>query len=100
MGEHRFIVENLLQRKLSYNEVIHHLDGDSKNNNLDNLLLLSRSNHVSLHRYLNLEGAILENKFGVEYYEKWRSSLKVLSLAWLSSNNMEYTLATDIAELK
>ena len=100
MGEHRFIVENLLQRKLSYNEVIHHLDGNSKNNSIDNLLLLSRSSHVSLHRYLNLEGAILENKFGTEYYEKWRSSLKVLSLAWLSSNNIEYTLATELVELK
>lgn len=99
-GEHRIIVENLLGRKLSYNEVIHHLDGNSKNNSIDNLLLLSRSSHVSLHRYLNLEGAILENKFGDEYYEKWRSSLKVLSLAWLSSNNVEYTLASDIIELK
>lgn len=97
-GEHRLIAENIIGRKLTYNEVIHHLDGNSQNNSLDNLILLSRSKHTSLHRHINIEGAILEAKFGADFYDKWISSIKVLSLAWLNSNNIEYKTLKEIEE--
>ena len=45
--EHRFIFENLLNRKLKQNEVIHHVDGDVKNNKIGNLLFF-RSNGAHL----------------------------------------------------
>lgn len=97
-GEHRLLAENVIGRKLTYNEVIHHLDGNSQNNSLDNLILLSRSKHTSLHRHINIEGAILEAKFGTEFYDKWITSIKVLSLAWLNSNNIEYKTLKEIEE--
>jgi hypothetical protein len=42
-------MEKVLQRKLEFNEVIHHTDEDRSNNNLENLKLMSRSDHSSLH---------------------------------------------------
>ena len=94
--EHRVLVENIIGRPLEYNEVIHHLDGNPKNNDLSNLLILSRGKHVSLHQYLNLEGAILQNQLGDEYYEKWKSLIKPLSLNWLNTNNTEYIIVDTI----
>lgn len=47
--EHRLIMENLIGRKLKDNEVVHHIDGDGLNNNLDNLMLTTISNHRKLH---------------------------------------------------
>jgi hypothetical protein len=50
MDEHRYIMEQRLGRKLEFNEVVHHNDNDSKNNDEDtNLELKSRSKHASDH---------------------------------------------------
>lgn len=52
--EHRFIMEQKLGRKLSSEEVVHHLDGNSLNNNPDNLLLFpSRVEHQRYEDTLN-----------------------------------------------
>lgn len=50
---HRLIIENTIGRYLTKKEVVHHIDGNPHNNNLDNLLLCSDSKHVSLHRKIN-----------------------------------------------
>jgi predicted Zn-ribbon and HTH transcriptional regulator len=47
--EHRVIMEQHLGRKLMYNEVVHHKDGNHKNNVISNLELISRSNHGRHH---------------------------------------------------
>jgi len=52
--EHRYIIENILKRKLSYNEVVHHKDGNKFNNNIDNLELMSRKEHSELHNTIDL----------------------------------------------
>jgi HNH endonuclease len=46
---HRYVMELHLGRKLTSNEVVHHIDGDPLNNDPDNLALLSRSEHQRLH---------------------------------------------------
>lgn len=46
---HRFIMEQKLGRKLERNEIVHHIDGNKHNNELDNLMLLSSSEHAKLH---------------------------------------------------
>ena len=46
--KHRKIMENKLQRKLKDNECVHHLDGNAQNNSLDNLQIISRSDHSRL----------------------------------------------------
>lgn len=46
---HRHIMEEFLGRKLSSNEVVHHKDGNKLNNNIDNLEVLTRSEHLKKH---------------------------------------------------
>lgn len=61
---HRIVMENYLGRLLTDNEVVHHLDGDRHNNNIENLELMDRKKHSSMHmiekysdkpRYVELE---------------------------------------------
>ena len=47
--EHRFIVEQFINRKLTKSEIIHHTDGDKSNNKLSNLYLFTRSKHIAFH---------------------------------------------------
>mgnify|MGYP003642688215 CR=1 FL=1 len=74
--EHRQLIENQLGRPLLEREVIHHIDGNKLNNNIDNLILCDNS---SLHRQIhsNLEqisfglvqnGLIKFNKISKNYY--------------------------------
>lgn len=47
--EHRVVMENHLGRLLNTNEVVHHKDGNKKNNHIDNLEVLSKEEHSKLH---------------------------------------------------
>jgi len=49
VGEHRWLMEQKVGRKLGYNEVVHHLDGNPQNNSLDNLEIRQRSQHAAEH---------------------------------------------------
>ena len=50
MAEHRVVAETILGRPLKVEEVVHHIDGDKRNNNPDNLMVLdSQSDHMKLH---------------------------------------------------
>lgn len=46
---HRVLVENFIGRLLRSEEVVHHKDGDKNNNVLENLVVLSASEHARLH---------------------------------------------------
>ena len=47
--EHRLVMEKHLGRRLSRNEVVHHIDGDKRNNDLSNLEVLPLSDHSAAH---------------------------------------------------
>lgn len=47
--QHRYIIENSLGRSISRGEVVHHINGDKKDNRLENLMLMSNSEHSRLH---------------------------------------------------
>jgi hypothetical protein len=47
--EHRLIVEKALGRYLTTDECVHHIDMDMSNNNISNLLLMTRKEHLSMH---------------------------------------------------
>lgn len=48
--EHRIVAEKKIGRKLMKGEVVHHIDGDKRNNKPDNLMVLSsQSEHIKLH---------------------------------------------------
>ena len=47
--EHRAIMEEHLGRKLLPEELVHHKDGDKRNNNILNLEITTRSEHAKMH---------------------------------------------------
>jgi len=47
--EHQVLMERQLDRKLLPSEVVHHIDGDKSNNSLDNLIVMTRNEHIKLH---------------------------------------------------
>lgn len=50
--EHRKIAEDVLQRPLTKNEIVHHIDGNKLNNDRTNIQVMSRSEHTK-HHYEN-----------------------------------------------
>ena len=46
---HRVIAEEMLGRKLLSNEIVHHIDGNSQNNDPSNLQVMTQSEHCRLH---------------------------------------------------
>nr|DAJ46651.1 MAG TPA: HNH endonuclease [Caudoviricetes sp.] len=46
----RILMEEKLGRSLTNDEVVHHIDENPENNNIDNLVVLTKSEHCRLHR--------------------------------------------------
>lgn len=42
-------MEEKLGRKLSSSEIVHHIDGNKKNNSIENLQIVTRSEHAQIH---------------------------------------------------
>jgi len=50
---HRVVAEEMLGRKLTSKEIVHHIDGDPKNNAPENLLVTNRRKHAEIHNALS-----------------------------------------------
>lgn len=86
--EHRMIMETYLKRKLSFNEDVHHLNGNKKDNRIENLIVLTKSEHgkyhsdkyYAIHRYTALPKKCelcgneysYKSKMGKKAFEKMR----------------------------
>jgi hypothetical protein len=53
--EHRLLMEAKIGRYLQPKEVVHHIDGNRRNNDLGNLRLMTWKEHAELHRQKQLE---------------------------------------------
>jgi len=49
IDEHRHIMQEHLGRKLSRDECVHHINGDPRDNRIENLEVVSRSDHSKSH---------------------------------------------------
>ena len=91
IGEHRLIMETSLGRYLSSDEIIHHKDGNKQNNDIDNLQLMRRSSHITLH---NNELTRYKHKVSIklieELYKKGLSIREIASKVNMSKSNIAY----------
>ena len=69
--KHQIIMERHIGRPLKKNEVIHHIDGNKRNNDLSNLLLTTRSEHAKIHK------AELDKSIAVIQCDKNGNELKI-----------------------
>lgn len=69
-GEHDIIIENQINRKLNKGEIVHHKNGNRSDNRLENLVLMSRSEHIMLHTAIRL------NKNKSAFYDIFESTMK------------------------
>lgn len=59
--EHRYKIELELGRLLRDDEEVHHLDCDKSNNDLSNLIVLTKAMHRRLHNWIDNGATICEN---------------------------------------
>ena len=59
--EHTVIVENKIGRSIAEDEVVHHLDNNPINNKYENLMVLTRGQHLQLHRWLDKVKPFIKN---------------------------------------
>lgn len=71
---HRVIAEQMLGRPLDAHEHVHHIDGNKHNNDPKNLAVLTRVEHIKIHRKEIWAGQKLKRKLSSEQVEEIRKS--------------------------
>jgi len=50
VSKHQLVLEQKLGRRLRPNELVHHIDGNKGNSNMNNLKVVNKSQHNRLHK--------------------------------------------------
>lgn len=95
---HRKVAEEVLGYKLGTDDVVHHVDLDVMNNDVTNLMVLARADHIRLHMYLKLQGAIL-SKGNIENFEKcWKHLIVPMTTTWLETAGVKVIKLWEIGQ--
>lgn len=72
---HRLIMEQILGRELSSDELVHHIDGNKWNNDPSNLQIVTRREHAQIHRaQIDNSRAVFQIDGNGEVVNKWKSA--------------------------
>lgn len=70
VSEHRMIVERFIKRFLLTSEVVHHIDGNERNNDINNLMIFNnQSEHRSFH--IKIEQVGITNPIKRQIETRW-----------------------------
>lgn len=95
---HRTIAREVLGRPLNTNEVVHHIDMNPKNNELSNLIVISRGKHALLHRYINEQGALLKRLSNVNIENCWDTWIRETTTTWLETACVKVIKLSDVRQ--
>lgn len=95
---HKAIASKMLGRPLSTNEVVHHMDGNKENNSISNLIVLSRSKHIALHKFLNMQGALMQECVNGNSENCWNSLIVPMTTTWLETANVKVIKLWEIGQ--
>lgn len=96
--EHRCIATKVIGRKLTSADIVHHIDGNTKNNSLENLLFLSNKKHIKLHQWLNEQLYIRGYKENLTMKEAWDKYCKFYTDEWIFNNKDECIILNEVAD--
>lgn len=97
-SEHRVIVESVLNRKLHTDEVVHHADCNPTNNNICNLIVMKRSDHVKLHAILTKHRATLSKDKDENSENCWKNLIGQITTTWLETTGVRVIKISDIGQ--
>ena len=78
--------------------VVHHVDENPDNNNLENLIILNRSHHAKLHRILEKNWSLLSKDSNSNLENCWKTLRGQLTTAYLEMNSAKVIKITDIGQ--
>lgn len=91
MKLHRLIMEVELGRYLKPDEIVHHIDNDKKNNDINNLKLVDAATHRRIH---NKENKLYESKYDLKkirkLYESGKSTREIAEMVGISKSTVGY----------
>lgn len=78
--------------------IVHHIDENPDNNVLSNLMIMSRSNHAKLHRYLDNHWSLFKKLNSSNSENCWNTLRGQLTTTWLETTNVKVIKIIDIGQ--
>jgi hypothetical protein len=78
--------------------IVYHLDENPENNTLDNLSILNRKKHNSLHRFLQEQRFLYTKVYKDNSENCWDTLRDQLTTTWFEKTNVKVIKITDIGQ--
>lgn len=78
--------------------IIHHINDNPTDNAVNNILLMSREDHTSLHQYLQHHRSLLLKDNSSNFENCWNTLRDQLTTAWLEMTNATVIKIVDIGQ--